>query len=266
MCLILYVPKRVPIRIWDWIRVAWEHNPHGAGYAIWSPSAQAWLVRKGLMSPETLTSALRADGVRKGARARLVLHLRMASAGAISEEMTHPHEVRLSEGRKAWLFHNGHVSALARAGRCVDQSDTARLANELKGYSLTEASAILRFLSETMGAGRFALCVEGEPEPVLVGTYERVKHALASNTYSLLPPLPARKQARVWADVPTCVPPWYGLGEPEPTGYVPVCYACHEGSKHDSAWVSTQRACVICSRATFQRVRVDALKPEIFEA
>lgn len=262
MCLILYVPKHVPPRVWDWLRTAWEHNPHGAGYAIWSPSAQTWLVRKGLMSPETLTSALRADGVRKGARARLVLHLRMASAGAISEDMTHPHEVRLSEGRKAWLFHNGHVGALARVGRRVDQSDTARLANELKGYSLTEASAILRFLSEAMGAGKFALCVEGEHEPVLVGTYERVKHALASNTYSLLPP--HKQTSRVCPDVPTCGPPWYGVSEP--TGYVPVCYACHEGSKHDSAWVSTQRACVICSRATFQRVRVDALKPEIFEA
>lgn len=121
MCVIMHKPAKTDIPSETFTK-CWEANPHGAGF-MYATDGGFLRVVNGLMSLNDFTHAyVNHECVKK----EVVIHFRLASAGAITPEQTHPF----------WVFkdllafvHNGHMSGYAEGG--LDQSDTMSFNKEL---------------------------------------------------------------------------------------------------------------------------------------
>lgn len=115
MCVIIYKPKGVNLPTKEELKKCWDANPDGAGYAIQRSSIGEIEVIKGLMNFNTFYHSLTTKHIK--INDTVVIHFRIATAGDISPEMTHPfpinvelkHFLALEYKTQHVFFHNGVV-------------------------------------------------------------------------------------------------------------------------------------------------------------
>jgi len=125
MCVIIHKPKNVDV-LQETLTKCWNANPHGVG--IMYASNGFLKVIKGMM---TLNDFLQAYKEHKLMEKEVVIHFRLASAGEISPELTHPFWV-FDDGEKEHdlaFVHNGHMFEYDVGG--LKQSDTLVFRNEI---------------------------------------------------------------------------------------------------------------------------------------
>lgn len=113
MCVIIHKPKGIDIQL-KTFKKCWKSNPHGAGLMYASDGTLQ--VIKGMM---TLNAFMDKYAELKCIEKEVVIHFRLASAGTITSNQTHPF----------WVFpdqlavvHNGHIMGYDTGG--LKQSDT----------------------------------------------------------------------------------------------------------------------------------------------
>jgi len=181
MCVIL-IGKAAEIYNLD-LESAWETNSDGAGF----------LVRKGVNSYVvggimTLT-ALMVQLEKLDCESKIVLHLRMATHGAVAPRNCHPFRM----GDAGWLFHNGVADGFGAQGTHKGaESDSAHLARVLGRVTHRDRLAILNAVG-----GKFAL-LDNRGGLTTVGTFTQVHgtSVMASNMYWQYP-------AARWISEPT---------------------------------------------------------------
>lgn len=134
MCLIIKKPAGRRIAA-DFLRNAWQDNPHGWGCFHLAQGRPVWargmsltgLIEHNRSLPEPV---------------EVYLHLRKATYGAVSPALAHPHVVR--EG--LLLMHNGSIDHLApNDERSSDTAELARCLNDLlAGLDNAQAARMLR--------------------------------------------------------------------------------------------------------------------------
>ena len=180
MCVIAYKKIGVALSKGDALAM-WEANSHGAGFCVWDEKSRTWMARKGFMTFEALWEAIEPY---VGVDHTLVVHFRIVSRGRVCAEQTHPFEVKLEEG-KAFLFHNGTLDSELQLS--LGSSDTAELAYRLSQLRLKKEQLKLLLkeggLLEPLRSGsKFALCLPGEEEPLLVGDWQVHDGLVVSNS------------------------------------------------------------------------------------
>lgn len=134
MCLIIKKPfgRRIAS---DFLENAWQRNPHGWGCFHLDQGDVIWA--RGLHLCELIdhNASLPLD-------AEVYLHLRRATYGEVSHDMTHPYVVRPG----VLLMHNGNIARLAPQDPArSDTSELARLLRDmLSGLSDDQAAALIR--------------------------------------------------------------------------------------------------------------------------
>ena len=114
MCIIILKPAKIVLSR-ERLHTCWKGNPHGAGF-MYSEDGEVKVV-KGLMTFEEFWKAIEEVGPAR----KLVMHFRIKTHGAVSQELTHPFWIRES---KLAMVHNGIISACANAAS-EKESDTA---------------------------------------------------------------------------------------------------------------------------------------------
>ena len=134
MCLIIKKPfgRRIAS---DFLENAWQRNPHGWGCFHLDQGEVVWA--RGLQLRELIdhNASLPLD-------AEVYLHLRRATYGEVSHDMTHPYVVRPG----VLLMHNGNIAHLAPQDTArSDTSELARLLRDmLNGLSDDQAAGLIR--------------------------------------------------------------------------------------------------------------------------
>ena len=134
MCLIIKKPfgRRIAS---DFLENAWQRNPHGWGCFHLDQGEVVWA--RGLQLRELIdhNASLPLD-------AEVYLHLRRATYGEVSHDMTHPYVVRPG----VLLMHNGNIAHLAPQDTArSDTSELARLLRDmLSGLSDDQAAVLIR--------------------------------------------------------------------------------------------------------------------------
>lgn len=116
MCVIVYKPFNKQCPTEEQLKLCWERNPHGAGFAILMQDDQEqyyWKVHKGLMEWEDFLSAWQAEDITDENCA--VLHFRIKSKGEVNKKQTHPFVIsdkfkdmtKLKFDTDTIVFHNG---------------------------------------------------------------------------------------------------------------------------------------------------------------
>lgn len=139
MCVIVYKPENITISA-KTLKQMWTANPDGAGILI--PDKSPHIV-KGIMELSRLSALL--NNLNNVA---LLLHLRVATHGAVCTRYTHPFPC----GKSRYLMHNGCLSGYGSPGN-KGQSDSAHLASDLRSLSTPATKRLLTALN-----GKFALC------------------------------------------------------------------------------------------------------------
>ena len=125
MCCIIHKPKGTDISLEN-LKQIWAANPHGAGLMF--ASNNFLRVIKGLMTLENFLLVYQQNYL---VEKEIVVHFRLASAGSITPELTHPFWV-FSDGEREHdlaLMHNGHLSSYDTGG--IAQSDTTVFRDEI---------------------------------------------------------------------------------------------------------------------------------------
>ena len=134
MCLIIKKPfgRRIAS---DFLENAWQRNPHGWGCFHLDQGEVIWA--RGLLLSELID-----HNDRLPLDAEVYLHLRRATYGEVSHDMTHPYVVRPG----VLLMHNGNIAHLAPQDTArSDTSELARLLRDmLSGLSDDQAAALIR--------------------------------------------------------------------------------------------------------------------------
>jgi len=165
MCLILYKPKSLSIKE-DLARSiferAWAGNPHGFGLAVYK--GRTWAVWKGMDRNEASSRFMQAATSKNP----MVAHWRMATHGTIDVNNCHPFPLVFRDAR-AYLFHNGVLDIEAR-GQKSDTATFARVVSDA-GLTLQQFNVLLEggIFDGVIGGSRLAICIDGRPEPTLVG-------------------------------------------------------------------------------------------------
>lgn len=159
MCLIIEIsqPSKQAERV---IRSAAEYNPDGYGIAYWD--GRGWHGMRGLHKgrPAPVLQAYHAFGKYATKDHPVIMHVRQATAGAISLKNCHPFSI----GR-ALLFHNGHINIpqfFLRHG----ESDTACLVRMLAGYIYDGKGSLMparldKAIDQIGNSDRFLFCLPG---------------------------------------------------------------------------------------------------------
>jgi len=113
MCCIIIKPKGVNLSL-DILEKIWRTNPHGAGFMY--ADSRSLNVVTGMM---TLNDFMNEYTACECKHEEVVIHFRLASAGAIIPEQTHPFWVFNEE---LAFVHNGHMINFDEGG--IKQSDT----------------------------------------------------------------------------------------------------------------------------------------------
>ena len=190
MCVIAIVKPQVVLRQDD-LKAMWEANSHGAGLAVYRDGQ--WHMEKGFMIFEALNQRLKELGLLDTeVHPTFVVHFRLVSVGEKTPALTHPFPVKLREGT-GFLFHNGTLEIARRgyyssSGMEVPQgeSDTSQMAKLLSELRLSKKQLKLLLkegglLDPLRSGSRFAVCLPGEEEPLLVGEWHEYKGMLVSN-------------------------------------------------------------------------------------
>jgi predicted glutamine amidotransferase len=136
MCIIVYKPAGVQMPSSGGLRNAFEANPDGAGFMYVRNGAVH--VRKGLMTYHDLKDALASAHLRP--EEPVVVHMRIATHGAVSPAMCHPFPITSDESMltaptvktRLALAHNGVIAADVGAYKRFGQnSDTYRFVRDI---------------------------------------------------------------------------------------------------------------------------------------
>lgn len=188
MCIIALKPEKVLLTKAQ-MKIMWDQNPHGAGF-MYAEGGEVKIV-KGLTTLDALVKAIEEVGPLR----KLVIHFRIRTHGAISEEMTHPFWVR--EGKLA-MVHNGVIRPLTHLTTDIE-SDTAVFARKLsENYSdpiLAVKNAFHRDMLETYIGHSKMVFMDGKGQTWILNEHlgEWSKNVWYSNTKYKLP-LPAVKE------------------------------------------------------------------------
>lgn len=129
MCLIIQKPPGRTVSA-DFLRNAWDHNPHGWG--LFHLSEGQPVQARGMA-----LAALLEHNARLPLHSEAYLHLRKATYGGVCPTLVHPHTVR--DG--LLLMHNGSIDHLAPDDpACSDTVELARVLHDLL-WGLTDAQA-----------------------------------------------------------------------------------------------------------------------------
>jgi predicted glutamine amidotransferase len=132
------------------IKLAWEANPHGAGFAY----AKDGLVEieYGYMTVDALLDRLRVVYPEEHATSQFLIHLRFTSAGETGVENCHPFAV----GNYA-MIHNGTVGKFVKKGD--KKSDTSYMADYLSKLpdGWVDNLGYLELVEDMIGTSRVAL-------------------------------------------------------------------------------------------------------------
>jgi len=165
MCVIACLQEGVKVERDEFEKI-WNNNPDGFGLA-YSEDGE-WKVLKGMMQEETAWETLN----QIQSDYTTVCHWRMASCGFIEPKLTHPFIIRLRKGKRAVLFHRGHLHHFEHVNRNL--SDTANFAGFLSSLKLSERQLMLLMLSKEfqsmLGYSKFVLLLNGR-KPILIGDF-----------------------------------------------------------------------------------------------
>jgi len=146
----------------------WIQNSDGAGLAV--PVKDGWYFRRGIMTLKELKEELKKHTDKE----LIIVHVRLATAGGVRPQMTHPFQLTELVKKKHYnimegitdklLFHNGVISGMGEKtyscyyGGCsinttTGESDTAELARLI---SLLPAHIAIEYAYDTNG-GKFAV-------------------------------------------------------------------------------------------------------------
>lgn len=131
MCIIALKPEKVAFSK-NQLKIMWDSNPDGAGF-MYAEGGEVQIV-KGLMTLDALYDAIEAVGSHR----KLVIHFRVKTHGAVSQELTHPFWI--SKGTLA-MVHNGVIRPLVNE-TSEKESDTAVFARKLSAAYHNVAMAI----------------------------------------------------------------------------------------------------------------------------
>ena len=113
MCVIIHKPKNADIAQ-ETFEKCWKENPHGSGMMYVSDGKL--IVVKGMM---TLNAFMDKYAEYKCVEKEVVIHFRLASAGTVTPDQTHPFWVFSDQ---LAVVHNGHIMGYDTGG--LKQSDT----------------------------------------------------------------------------------------------------------------------------------------------
>ena len=148
MCVIIHKPKNIDISQ-DILKKCWKANPHGVGFMYVTPGGFLH-IEKGLM---TLDSFIKKYVEHKCIKKEVVIHFRLASAGKITPEQTHPFWVFKDQ---VAFVHNGHMEDYYDVfGKGPMQSDTMNFNEQILKklpQNFLENQAIVKLLSNYLGS------------------------------------------------------------------------------------------------------------------
>ena len=169
MCIAIVKPRGVSLAE-DRLRICFENNPDGAGFAIATDSGVA--IHKGYTSFSAFWTAYRE--LRVDEHVALV-HFRITTRGENSARNHHPFPVAAGA-----LVHNGTIGWLGKAGK--GPSDTALFAGLLQDMSVAQWRRLRPLIEHSTGWSRFALLThEGEAVLFNAAEWEEADGALYSN-------------------------------------------------------------------------------------
>lgn len=119
MCIITLKPEKVKFTKGQ-LKIMWDSNPDGAGF-MYAEGGKVQIV-KGLMTLDALWNAIQDAGPLR----KMVIHFRVKTHGAISQELTHPFWI--TEGQLG-MVHNGVIRPLVNE-TSETESDTAVFARK----------------------------------------------------------------------------------------------------------------------------------------
>lgn len=169
MCIAIVKPRGVSLAQ-DRLRICFENNPDGAGFAIATEHRVA--IHKGYTSFSAFWTAYRE--LRVDEHVALV-HFRITTRGENSARNHHPFLVAAGA-----LVHNGTIGWLGQAGK--GPSDTALFAGLLHDMSVAQWHRLRPLIEHSTGWSRFALLThEGEAVLFNASEWEEADGALYSN-------------------------------------------------------------------------------------
>lgn len=144
MCIAIVKPRGVSLPE-ERLRLCFENNPDGAGFAIATP--QGVVIHKGYTTSEDFLTAYREHRVDDHAA---LVHCRIATRGDNGTSNHHPFP--LSVGA---LIHNGTIGWLGQPGK--GQSDTALFADLLGDMTEDQLIRLRPMIEHSTGWSRFAV-------------------------------------------------------------------------------------------------------------
>jgi glutamate synthase domain-containing protein 1 len=168
MCLMIWKPAHAVLTkrdVYDYVK----HNPDGFGVA-WFEDGRVKTYKMVGYGKKAIWRAYQEYAAGRDC----ALHWRMATAGAINLDMTHPFKVN----EKTILMHNGMLSCASTPER----SDTAHfcdiMARELEKHpERLDDPAYIKALDDVIGSGnRLLFMRDGDSEPIIVGKQKGVEH------------------------------------------------------------------------------------------
>lgn len=148
MCVAILKPKGVAISE-EVLKNCWDNNPDGAGFAY--VKRRKVVTLKGFMSFEKFIEEYRKAEPSNRDSSPFVIHFRIATAGRVCPENTHPFPV---EG--GVLVHNGHMFYTDRTG---EKSDTRLFCEDTMDYlkGKREWVANKKAIEDAIGYNKLAL-------------------------------------------------------------------------------------------------------------
>ena len=135
MCIMFTKQEDENFPTMDCMKICWDDNRDGAGYAWYDPEQNDWVVTKGLMSWDAFKEEFEWDRKQYDLDNKtVVVHFRVGTTGGITGGATHPFPAMLTKDvtvhtlryrAKAIMFHNGTVGF-----GTAQYSDTQRAAME----------------------------------------------------------------------------------------------------------------------------------------
>lgn len=169
MCIAIVKPRGVSLAE-DRLRICFENNPDGAGFAIATPQGVA--IHKGYTSFLAFWTAYREFRVDDHIA---LVHFRITTRGEHSARNHHPFAVKAGA-----LVHNGTIGWLGQAGK--GPSDTALFAGLLHDMSVAQWHRLRPLIENSTGWSRFALLThEGQAVLFNAAGWEEADGALYSN-------------------------------------------------------------------------------------
>lgn len=131
----------------------WETNPDGAGIMFYNKTE--------FSNPLSLNKIKTLDGLLSGVTKlsernvpRAAIHMRKASVGGVSEELTHPFKIG-----KGWMMHNGTVKDVAATGES-DSQTLAKIITELPD-DWYDCEGLVNLISCVVGESRILMFYNG---------------------------------------------------------------------------------------------------------